>query len=143
MPSELKCIIYGAKNLPIMEKSRNTTDAYCELYFGKGPARKTVTIYNNLEPEWQQIFLFENIDDEDLMESVLKILVIDEDVISSDDLIGTVIIDVSSLLNERNQRQSDVRGSFPIYDVNKGIRGSLNLELKLTFVRDENIAKNI
>jgi len=50
MPSELKCIIYGAKNLPIMEKSRNTTDAYCELYFGKSEMRRTLTVYNNLEP---------------------------------------------------------------------------------------------
>ena len=50
MPSELKCIIHGAKNLPIMEKSRNTTDAYCEVHFGKNEVRKTPTIYNNLEP---------------------------------------------------------------------------------------------
>ena len=52
MPSELKCIIYGARNLPIMEKSRNTTDAYCELLFGKSDVRRTQTIYNNLNPEW-------------------------------------------------------------------------------------------
>jgi hypothetical protein len=50
MPSELKCIIHGAKNLPIMEKSRNTTDAYCEVHFGKNEVWKTPTIYNNLEP---------------------------------------------------------------------------------------------
>ena len=36
-----------------------------------------------------------------------------------------------------------MHGSFPIYDINKGIRGTLNLEVKLDFVRDENIAKNI
>lgn len=36
MPSELKCIIYAARNLPIMETRRNATDAYCELHFAKG-----------------------------------------------------------------------------------------------------------
>ena len=35
MPSELKCIIYEARNLPIMETNRNTTDAYCEIWFAK------------------------------------------------------------------------------------------------------------
>ena len=78
-----------------MEKSRNTTDAYCELYFGKSEMRRTLTVYNNLEPQWEQIFVFENLDDEELQENVLKIQVIDEDVITRDDLIGTVIIDLS------------------------------------------------
>jgi hypothetical protein len=50
MPSELKCIIYAAKNLPIMEANRNTTDAYCELHFAKNDIIKTKTIYNDLNP---------------------------------------------------------------------------------------------
>lgn len=67
MPSELKCIIYEARSLPIMEKSRNTTDAYCELHFGKADAVRTETVYNNLDPKWKQaIYSFENIDDEEL-----------------------------------------------------------------------------
>ena len=140
MPSELKVIIYGAKNLPIMEKSRNSTDAYCEVYFGKNQY-KTQTIYNNLEPRWDQSFEFDNIDDEELQENVLKILVIDEDVISRDDLIGSVYIDLSQLLiREKDQK---ITGWFPIYDINKGLRGTLNVEVKLNFVRDENTAKNI
>jgi hypothetical protein len=52
MPSELKCIIYEARNLPIMEKRRNTTDAYCELIFGKSEPIRTETMYNNLNPKW-------------------------------------------------------------------------------------------
>ena len=46
MPSEIKVVLYNAKNLPIMEKSRNTTDAYCELHFGKSEVQRTRTIYN-------------------------------------------------------------------------------------------------
>ncbi len=71
-----------------MEKSRNTTDAYCEVHFGKNEVRKTPTIYNNLEPQWETTFTFESINDEELQENVLKIIVIDEDVISRDDPIG-------------------------------------------------------
>ena len=140
MPSELKVIIYGAKNLPIMEKSRNTTDGYCEVYFGKNQY-KTQTVYNNLEPRWDQAFEFDNIDDEELQENVLKILVIDEDVISRDDLIGSVFIDLSQLLIRENEQK--IIGWFPIFDIYKGLCGSLNVEVKLNFVRDENIAKNI
>ena len=74
MPFSLKCIIIGAKNLPIMEKSRNTTDAYCEIYFGaKSEVKNTQTIYNKLNPEWKENFVFEYIDDEELQENVLKI----------------------------------------------------------------------
>jgi hypothetical protein len=52
MPSVLKVTVIRARNLPIMEKSRNTTDAYCELFLGKkaDDSHRTKTIYNNLEP---------------------------------------------------------------------------------------------
>lgn len=72
---------------------------------------------------------------------MLKIQVIDEDVISRDDLIGSVYIDLSQLLIRENDQK--ISGWFPIYDINKGLRGTLNVEVKLNFVRDENIAKNI
>lgn len=67
----------------------------------------------------------------------------DEDVISSDDLIGTVLVDLSALLNRADpQSQRVIDGAFPIYDINKGIRGTLYLELKLIFIRNENLALN-
>ena len=107
MPTELKCIIYEARNLPIMEKSRNTTDAYCLVQFGRiggldgaGTIFQTETVYNALNPKWQQAtFAFEKIDDEQLQENVLEIKVVDEDVINRENLVGTVLIELSSLLN--------------------------------------------
>jgi hypothetical protein len=66
----------------------------------------------------------------------------DEDVISSDDLIGTVLVDVSTLLNRvdpNNESQIGIDGGFLIYDVNKGIRGTLYLEITLNFIRNENL----
>lgn len=65
---------------------------------------------------------------------MLKIVVVDEDVISRDDPIGQVIIDLSSLLNI-NERHN-IKGSFPIFDISNGLRGTLEVEVKLTFVRD-------
>ena len=85
--------------------------------------------------------MFENIDDEELQKNVLVVKVIDEDVISRDDLIGRVVIDLSSLLN-RDTNQN-IQTWFPIYDMVMGIRGEIHVEVKLDFVRDENIAKNI
>jgi len=67
--------------------------------------------------------------------------VIDEDVFSSDDLIGKVTIDLSSLLSR--ERDQKIDGWLPIYDVDKGIRGEIQIEIRLVFVRDENIAKHI
>jgi Ca2+-dependent lipid-binding protein len=109
-----------------MERGRNTTDAYCEVYFGKGEPRKTNTIYNNLEPEWGNLFVFEIADDEKLLENVLEVRVIDEDTFSSDDLIGIVLVDVSSLL-ERSAGDRFIQGTFPIFDTQYGIRGMLTL----------------
>ena len=36
MPSEIRLTIVKARNLPIMDLSRKTTDAYCLIKFGKG-----------------------------------------------------------------------------------------------------------
>ena len=122
-----------------MEKSRNTTDAYCEVYFGKNQFT-TATIYDNLEPCWDETFEFDNIDDEELLENVLQIFINDKDVIR-DDLIGSVYIDLSQLLIKENELK--ITGWFPIYDINQGLRGSLNVEVQLNFIRDENVNKSI
>jgi hypothetical protein len=36
MPSEIRLTIIKERNLPIMDFSRKTTDAYCLIKFGKG-----------------------------------------------------------------------------------------------------------
>ncbi len=67
----------------------------------------------------------------------------DEDVISSDDLIGIVLVDVSTLLSRvdpNNEQQVGMDGGFLIYDINKGIRGTLFLEITLKYIRNENLA---
>ena len=51
-----------------------------------------------------------------MLENVLRILVIDEDVISRDDFIGLVYIDLSQLLIRDNDPK--IMGLFPIYEIN-------------------------
>jgi len=62
-------------------------------------------------------------------------------VISRDDLIGSVYIELSQLLIKENEQK--IIGWFPIYDISRGLCGTLNVEVKLNYVRDENIAKSI
>jgi hypothetical protein len=45
MPSEIKLSIIRARNLPIMDVPRKTTDAYCVIKFGKEGG--TIKKYNN------------------------------------------------------------------------------------------------
>lgn len=54
-------------------------------------------------------------------------------------MIGSVLFDVCCLLN--GDGDAVAKGWFPLYDIRYGIRGEIELEVKLTFVKDENEAK--
>lgn len=66
----------------------------------------------------------------------------DHDPYLSDDLIGTVYIDLNPLLitaNDSNQyRNRTIAGWFPIYDTLEGIRGELELSVKVNFYENVN-----
>lgn len=70
MPSELTINIYQAKNLPIMEKNRNTTDAYVIVKFGD-TIKKTETKNNTLNPFWGWKYSIESIDDNKLQDNCI------------------------------------------------------------------------
>lgn len=54
----------------------------------------------------------------------------DRDTISSDDVIGGVLIDLSNLLLGE---ATEILGWFPIYDTMRGVRGELKLSVSATF----------
>lgn len=54
----------------------------------------------------------------------------DRDTISSDDIIGGVLIDLSNLLLSD---VNEIAGWFPIYDTMRGVRGELKLSVSLSF----------
>lgn len=184
MPSEIKLSLIRARNLPVMDVKRGTTDAYCVVKFGRGqggkkeikaaPIRgahehmqpnagshhneqnitfqhtthadiqKTTIAYNSLDPEWNQIFSFRNIDDEGLQEKYFEVTVYDKDTILSDQYIGTVNIDLSPLLASWDDvKQKNLDAWYPIYNFEKGLRGDLQVQVKLTLIKDENTVKFI
>ena len=64
----------------------------------------------------------------------------DYDVVSSNDIIGVVYIDLNCLLMEDSAGQ--IAGWFPIYDNLRGIRGQLSVTTKLEFFVNENPFKD-
>jgi hypothetical protein len=64
----------------------------------------------------------------------------DYDVVSSNDIIGVVYIDLNCLLMEDSAGQ--IAGWFPIYDNLRGIRGQLSVTTKLEFFVNDNPFKD-
>jgi len=62
--------------------------------------------------------------------------VFDKDLYTADDMIGSVTIDLNSLLAEGSQGR--ILGWFPLFDTLRGIRGYLRLMIKLEFFGDVN-----
>lgn len=99
-----------------------------------------------LNPEWNEQMVFSNCDDEDLQERYFDI-----SVRSGDKLIGSVIIDLSYLLQTRDEFDDDqnrlqpqiLKAWFPIFNYEQGLRGDLKVQVKMSFLKDENIEKVI
>ena len=60
----------------------------------------------------------------------------DKDIMSADDEIGAVCIDLNPLLLQQEQVQ--LAGWFPLYDTLRGVRGELSIVIKMDFVGDVN-----
>jgi hypothetical protein len=70
----------------------------------------------------------------------LFIRVWDYDLVSANDIIGIVYIDLNNLLMPDSSGQ--ISSWFPIYDTLKGIRGELNATVKLEFFGNVNEFKD-
>jgi Ca2+-dependent lipid-binding protein len=51
MPGKVKVKIIAGRNLPVMDRSAETTDAYCEIKLGT-ITHKTDVIRKSLNPQW-------------------------------------------------------------------------------------------
>lgn len=59
-------------------------------------------------------------------------------------MIGTVTIDISPLLQSRTEKlQTDLDAWYPIYNYEKGLRGDLQVQVKMSLIKDKNTAKSI
>eukprot|EP00741_Cyanophora_paradoxa_P014632 tig00020816_g14112.t1 len=138
MPSLLKIRIGSARNLPVMDRSSELADAYVEIKFADQETQKTEVKRKSLNPVWNEDFRFEVQDDSHLQDAPLEIKVYDHDILSSDDIIGSVYLDLNSLLLEESEGSQSIAGWFPIHDTLRGIRGELYLVVKLSVFGDLN-----
>jgi Ca2+-dependent lipid-binding protein len=136
MPCRLRVKIYEARDLPVMDRKTNLTDAYVEVQFDE-KSEKTDVVRHSLNPVWNKAFRFDVTDDKSLQDSPLEILVWDYDLVGNDISIGAVYVDMNPLLNADSTRS--ISGWFPIFDTLQGNFTPLNhLVIKLKFLLHRN-----
>ena len=75
MPSVLKIRIFEARDLPIMDRQSELTDAYVELKFDILPPQRTEIARRTLNPVWNADFRIEIINDSLLQDVPLELKV--------------------------------------------------------------------
>ncbi|KAJ8245625.1 hypothetical protein GJAV_G00272750 [Gymnothorax javanicus] len=135
MPGKLKAKIVAGRHLPVMDRASDLTDAFVEVKFGN-TTFKTDVYPKSLNPQWNSEWFKFEVDDEDLQDEPLQITVLDHDTYSANDAIGKVYIDIDPLLC--NEAATVISGWFPIYDTIHGIRGEINVLVKVDLFNDLN-----
>lgn len=118
-----------------MDRASDLTDAFVEVKFGN-TTFKTDVCPKSLNPQWNSEWFKFEVDDEDLQDEPLQITVLDHDTYSANDAIGKVYIDIDPLLC--TEAASIISGWFPIYDTIHGIRGEINVLVKVELFNDLN-----
>ncbi|XP_031850241.2 C2 domain-containing protein 5 isoform X2 [Nomia melanderi] len=157
MPGKIKVKVLAGRNLPVMDRSGDTTDAYVELKFGN-TTYKTDVCRKSLNPQWNSEWYRFEVDDSELQDEPLQIRLMDHDTYSANDAIGKVYINLNPLLlpgvpptvkniwtleaamntNTGSQGGSVMTGWIPVYDTMHGIRGEVNIIVKVELFSDFN-----
>uniref|UniRef100_A0A8D8S2H5 C2 domain-containing protein 5 n=1 Tax=Cacopsylla melanoneura TaxID=428564 RepID=A0A8D8S2H5_9HEMI len=154
MPGKVKVKILSGRNLPVMDRSSDTTDAYVEVKLGT-TTFKTDVCRKSLNPQWNSEWYRFELDDAELQDEPLQIRIMDHDTYSANDAIGKVYIDLNPLLLPQSTgsstKNSDslssissssggsvMSGWFPVYDTMHGIRGEVNVIVKVDLFTDFN-----
>ncbi|KAK7160546.1 hypothetical protein R3I93_008250 [Phoxinus phoxinus] len=135
MPGKLKAKIVAGRHLPVMDRASDLTDAFVEVKFGN-VTFKTDVYPKSLNPQWNSEWFKFEVDDEDLQDEPLQITVLDHDTYSANDAIGKVYIDIDPLLC--SEAATVISGWLPIYDTIHGIRGEINVLVKVDLFNDLN-----
>uniref|UniRef100_A0A3B4UH97 C2 calcium dependent domain containing 5 n=1 Tax=Seriola dumerili TaxID=41447 RepID=A0A3B4UH97_SERDU len=129
MPGKLKAKIVAGRHFLYF------TSAFNMVKFGN-TTFKTDVCPKSLNPQWNSEWFKFEVDDEDLQDEPLQITVLDHDTYSANDAIGKVYIDIDPLLC--SEAASVISGWFPIYDTIHGIRGEINVLVKVELFNDLN-----
>ncbi|CAH0760852.1 unnamed protein product [Diatraea saccharalis] len=147
MPGKIKVKVLAGRNLPVMDRAGDTTDAFVEIKFG-GITHKTDVCRKSLNPQWNSTewYRFE-VDESELQDEPLQLRLMDHDTYSANDAIGKVVISLSPLLaREANNTKGTaappggavMSGWIPVFDTMHGIRGELNVIVKVELFSDFN-----
>jgi uncharacterized protein YbjQ (UPF0145 family) len=156
MPGKVKVKILAGRNLPVMDRSSDTTDAYVEIKLGN-TTYKTDVCRKSLNPQWNSEWYRYEVDDSELQDEPLQIRLMDHDTYSANDAIGKVYLDLNPLLlpaspapvksswNSENTTSSAsltggsvMSGWIPVFDTMHGIRGEVNIIVKVELFSDFN-----
>jgi hypothetical protein len=112
---------------------------------------KTKVIRRSLHPVWDEEFRFDVSNDTLLQDEPLIFKVCDSDALSVDESIGLVYVDLNPVLSQtafQDDNDDDeavldgqagtLGGWMPIYDTLGGVRGELEVSVKLNFIGDVN-----
>ncbi|XP_052754153.1 C2 domain-containing protein 5 [Galleria mellonella] len=146
MPGKIKVKVLAGRNLPVMDRASDTTDAFVEIKFG-GVTHKTDVCRKSLNPHWNSTewYRFE-VDESELQDEPLQLRLMDHDTYSANDAIGKVVISLAPLLaREANNAKGNaphggavMSGWIPVFDTMHGIRGELNVIVKVELFSDFN-----
>lgn len=134
MPAKVKVRILAGRNLPVMDKSSDASDAFVEVKLGN-TTYKTEVYRRSLNPFWNSEWFRFEVSDQELQDEPLQIRIMDYDTYSANDAIGKVYINLNPLL--LNPCRS-MNGWLPIYDTLHGIRGEINCMVKVNLFADNN-----
>ncbi|XP_069698678.1 C2 domain-containing protein 5 isoform X2 [Periplaneta americana] len=157
MPGKVKVKILAGRNLPVMDRSSDTTDAYVEIKLGN-TTHKTDVCRKSLNPQWNSEWYRYEVDDSELQDEPLQIRLMDYDTYTANDAIGKVYLDLNPLLlpaapapvksawNSDNSTASStsltggsvMSGWIPVFDTMHGIRGEVNVIVKVELFSDFN-----
>ncbi|KAF8561325.1 hypothetical protein P879_02233 [Paragonimus westermani] len=105
MPGSVKVRVLSARNLPIMDRSTLSTDAFVEICIGS-TTYKTDVIRRSLNPSWNSDWFYFELDDRALQEEVL--------LLNAHDTIGRVYFDLNPLLSRGQSRSLRIRGEISL-----------------------------
>ncbi|KAL1492735.1 hypothetical protein ABEB36_010944 [Hypothenemus hampei] len=145
MPGKVKVKILSGKNLPVMDRSSDTTDAYVEIKLGN-TTYKTDVCRRTLNPQWNTDWYRFEVDDSELQDEPLQIRLMDHDTYSANDAIGKVYLNLNPLLlpatgqldTSDHNLHHEISGWIPVYDTMHGIRGEVNVTVKVELFSDFN-----
>ncbi|KAI9592149.1 hypothetical protein BDF19DRAFT_425641 [Syncephalis fuscata] len=138
MPCILKVKVLAARDLPVMDRKSELTDAYVEIRYAEFEPQRTDIARKTLSPVWNEDFRYEVSDDADLQDEPLELRVLDYDAITAND----EVIDWRCHVRFES---FIVKGAgwtviwlVSIYDTLRGTRGELHIQVRLQFFGDAN-----